>query len=125
MFNGIHRFLFEDRLALEPGKSRNRVREESKELAYHVIQRSNAWSALVERSFPQALRLSIHPQFSAAPKIGFQLVNCENIWGTPWHNVALLGQSGFRLVKRKEAEALGAQRALAHGKYVYFREAGL
>ncbi|MGZ3740061.1 MAG: L-tyrosine/L-tryptophan isonitrile synthase family protein [Bdellovibrionota bacterium] len=122
MFNGIHRFLFEDRLALEPAKSRNRVREESKEIAYQVIQRSNAWSSLVEKLFPKAVRLSIHPQFAPSAKIGFQLVSCENAWGTPWHNVALLTAEGFRLVKRKDAECQGATLALARGKYAFYKE---
>jgi pyoverdine/dityrosine biosynthesis protein Dit1 len=125
MFNGIHRFIFEDRLVLEKGKSRNRIREESKEIAYRVIQRSNAWSSLVENLFPSALRLSIHPQLSTSPKIGFRLVDCENAWGTPWHNVALLGRNGFRLVKRKEAEDKGATLAHFGGKYAYFREPNL
>jgi len=122
MFNGIHRFLFEDRLVLERAKSRNRVREESKEIAYRVIQRSNAWSALVENLFPKAVRLSIHPQFAPSKKIGFQLVSCDNAWGTPWHNVALLTAGGFRLVKRKEAEDQGATVALARGKYAFYKE---
>ena len=124
MFNGIHRFLFEDRVVLESGKSRNRVREETKTLAYQVIQRSNAWSALVEEQFPEAVRLSIHPQFPDSPKLGFQLVDCQNAWGTPWHNVALEERPGFfRLVKRAEAESRGATLALAHGKYAFFRVA--
>lgn len=121
MFNGIHRFVFEDRLVLFPEKSRNKLREESKAVAYQVIQRSNAWSGLVEALFPRALRLSIHPQVSRSAKIGFQLVDCENTWGTPWHNVALAGPQGIRLVKRKEAEALGARLELAHGKYAFYR----
>ena len=125
MFNGIHRFLFEDRALLEPLKSRNRVREESKQVAYQVIQRSNAWSSLVEKLFPHALRLSIHPQAPDSAKIGFQLVPCESVWGTPWHNVALLGASGFRLVKRKDALDAGATLAYARGKYAFYREAGL
>jgi pyoverdine/dityrosine biosynthesis protein Dit1 len=100
------------------------VREETKEVAYEVIRRSNAWSRLVEALFPHALRLSIHPQLPTSAKIGFQLVPCENAWGTPWHNVALLGAEGFRLVKRREAEERGATLAY-EGKYPYFREAGL
>jgi pyoverdine/dityrosine biosynthesis protein Dit1 len=125
MFNGIHRFLFEDRLVLDRGKSRNRVREECKELAYQVIQRSNAWSSLVEELFPHALRLSIHPQFAHSPKIGFRLVDCDSAWGTPWHNVALLDRGGFRLVKRRDAEARGAVLTLAHGKYPFYKELAL
>ena len=121
MFNGIHRFIFEDRLVLKPGLSRNRVREEAKEVAYQVILRSNSWSRLVESFFPEAVRLSIHPQLGASDKIGFQLVPCENAWGTPWHNVALEDQHGVRLVKRKEAERLGAALSLGPGGYLLFR----
>lgn len=125
MFNGIHRFVFEDRVVLQPEKSRNKLREEGKGVAYEVIQRSNAWSGLVESLFPEAVRLSIHPQFSASSKLGFRLVDCENIWGTPWHNVACLGKNGFRLIKRKEAEALGAVLSFEQGKYAFFREVGV
>lgn len=122
MFNGIHRFVFEDRVALQPEKSRNRLREESKQVAYEVIQRSNAWSLLVESLFPHALRLSIHPQLASSTKIGVRLVDGENIWGTPWHNVAVLGAGGFRLMKKAQAEALGATLAYARGKYPYYKE---
>ncbi len=125
MFNGIHRFLFEDRLVLDSGKSRSQIRDESKDIAYQVIQRSNAWSQLVEAHFPDAVRLSIHPQVGMATKIGFRLVDCANVWGTPWHNVALLTAEGFRLVKRKAAEQAGAELALAYGKYPFYRERGL
>lgn len=121
MFNGIHRFIFEDRLVLRPGHSRNRVREEAKEVAYGVVQRSNSWSRLVEEFFPAAVRLSIHPQFGPSEKIGFQLVPCANAWGTPWHNVALEDAAGIRLVKRKEAEQLGARLSLGPGGYLLFR----
>lgn len=120
LFNGIHRFLFEDRLVLFPEKSRNRVREESKTLAYEVIQRSQAWSRLVEERFPTATRLSIHPQIRGSRKIPVQLVPSPDPWATPWHNVALRDQNGYRLAKRSVAESLGARVAIAGGKYPYY-----
>jgi len=123
LFNGIHRFLFEDRLVLFPDKSRNRVREESKTLAYEVIQRSQAWSRLVEEKFPSATRLSIHPQVKGSNKIPVQLVPSPDPWATPWHNVALQDENGYRLVKRHVAVALGAKLELANGKYPFFKVA--
>lgn len=122
LFNGIHRFIFEDRLALEKNKTRNRVREESKQVAYQVIQRSNSWSNLVEKTFPDAVRLSIHPQCATSAKIGFQLVDCHDRWSTPWHGVAYHDHTGFRLMKRKEAEALDAVVIYAYDKYPYFQQ---
>lgn len=119
LFNGIHRFIFEDRAVLEEG-SRNSIRERSKAIAYAVIQRSNAWSALVERQFPRALRLSIHPQAAGCPKIGVKLLPGNDIWGTPWHGVVLADGASVRLVKRKEAEAAGATLTLAEGRYGFY-----
>jgi pyoverdine/dityrosine biosynthesis protein Dit1 len=109
LFNGVHRFLFEDRLRIEPGKSRNRLRKECRERALRVIQRSEAWGRLVRERFPTALRLSIHPQPPHAEKIGILLGDAADAWLTPWHGVALKDGAGFRLVRRHEAEALGAR----------------
>lgn len=124
LFNGIHRFLFEDLLALRPDLSRTQLRLLSKELAYETIQRSNAWSRLVERRFPEAVRLSIHPQPLGSEKIGVKLLPSASIWRTPWHSAALFDGREFVLVRRSEAEAMKATVALAEGKYPCFSTAG-
>ncbi len=108
VFNGIHRFLFEDQVDLVPGRSREQVRRVCKDLAYQVIQRSNAWSDLVAERFPHALRLSIHPQLAHSDKIGFQLLPAADNWLTPWHGVVLDDGNRFTLVKRRTAEELNA-----------------
>ncbi len=120
LFNGIHRFLFEDRIVLEPEKSRNRVREETKAVAYEVIQRSNAWSALVEEKFPEAVRLSIHPQGADSDKLGVKLLPSRNIWRTPWHGVAVGDGEHFELTTRRAAEEAGAKLVRSEGGYGYF-----
>ena len=108
LFNGIHRFLFEDYLVLQPFKSRNKIRTESKKSAYGVIQRSHAWSALVAKQFPQALRFSIHPQPVHSEKIGIHMIKTQDAWGTPWHNVAVYDGKQFLLMKRSQAESMSA-----------------
>lgn len=120
LFNGIHRFLFEDLLALEPGKSRTQVRELSKQRAYQVVLRSNAWSRLIAEQFPQALRLSIHPQPPHSEKIGILLGTASDSWLTPWHSVALEEGGSFRLVRRLKAEELGAQPVHVGGRPSHF-----
>lgn len=120
IFGGIHRFLFEDRMALSTGRSRNSVREETKSLAYQVIQRSDAWSHLVEDFFPEALRLSIHPQVSHSPKIGIHMMRTRDNWLTPWHGVALDDGEGIRLVKRHEAERMGATLVMRGGRVSHY-----
>jgi pyoverdine/dityrosine biosynthesis protein Dit1 len=109
LFNGIQRFLFEDRLTIEPEKSRNQVRKECKELAYGVIQRSDGWGRLLNDCFPAALRLSIHPQGTHSEKIGILLGEANDAWLTPWHGVAVKQQNKFSLMRRHEAESLGAR----------------
>ena len=108
LFCGIARFLFED--ALYPGqqKSKAAIQKESRIKAYELIRRSNAWSNLIADRFPQGVRLSIHPQTCGSKKLGILLIGNE-IWMTPWHAVAVETRAGYLLLKRSEAEALGAE----------------
>ncbi|MEZ4744090.1 MAG: isocyanide synthase family protein [Bdellovibrionota bacterium] len=108
MYRGITRFLFEDSMYSGQKKSRSAIQRESKTKAYEVIRRSNAWSELIAERFPEAVRLSIHPQTCGSKKIGIRLIGNEN-WMTPWHGVAVETDLGFSLLKRYEAEALGAE----------------
>lgn len=120
-FNGIHRFVFEDTLAGgAAGRSRNEIRNITKAVAYRVVQRSNAWSRLLEERFPEAIRLSIHPQRRVSPKIGVRLVPTDDPWGTPWHGVMLADPAGFRLVRRQQAEALDAALVYRGGRPSHF-----
>jgi pyoverdine/dityrosine biosynthesis protein Dit1 len=116
LFNGIHRFLFEDNAAIHLERSRNRVREEAKALAYAVIRRSNAWSRLIEARFPRAVRLSIHPQPAHADKLGIHLLRTRDNWLTPWHGVALESSDGLVLVKRFQAEQAKARLVWRHNR---------
>jgi pyoverdine/dityrosine biosynthesis protein Dit1 len=120
LFNGIQRFLFEDRLAIEPEKSRNQVRKECKDLAYHVIQRSDGWGRLLNDCFPAALRLSIHPQAPHSEKIGILLGEANDTWLTPWHGVAVKQDDQFVLMRRHEAESRGARVIERNGRPSYF-----
>ena len=108
MYNGIHRFLFEDAVVLHPDRSRTANRNWTKDRAWEVIRRSDAWGALVAEAFPDAVRLSIHPQAEISEKIGIHLMPTEDAWLTPWHGVAVLDADSAKLMKREAAEALGA-----------------
>ena len=108
MYRGITRFLFEDSLFPGQKKSRAAIQRDAKLRAYEVIRRSNAWSDLIEELFPEAVRLSIHPQACDSKKIGIRLVGNES-WMTPWHGVAMETPEGHVLVKRSEAENLGSK----------------
>jgi pyoverdine/dityrosine biosynthesis protein Dit1/AcrR family transcriptional regulator len=112
LFNGIHRFLFEERVEGEGVGSRTQVRKACGELALQVIQRSDAWGRLVADCFPTALRLSIHPQDPHSEKIGILLGDAEDVWITPWHGVAVRRGEAFTFMKREEAIALPRARVV-------------
>lgn len=120
LFNGIHRFMFEDQLALYPEATRNSSREKAKHLAYEVIRRSNAWSKLVERKFPEALRLSIHPQSVRSTKIGIRLLPSNDLWRTPWHSVTVFDGKDFYLSPREQVESQGGILTYAEDKYPFY-----
>jgi pyoverdine/dityrosine biosynthesis protein Dit1/AcrR family transcriptional regulator len=109
LFNGIQRFLFEDSMGMEPELSKSQVRNQCKDRAYKVIQRSDAWGRLITECFPTALRLSIHPQGAHSDKIGILLGDASDAWVTPWHGVAVKDHKRFKLMRRHEAEDLGAR----------------
>jgi len=109
MVDGIHRFLLEDALGLHPDWTRSQARKRTRDDAYEVVRRSQAWSKLVATWFPGAIRLSIHPQPDVSDKIGVHLLPVDDVWLTPWHGVALLDEHGARLVTRSQAELLGAR----------------
>ena len=119
-FNGIQRFIFEDRIALESGRSRTSVRNECKDITYKVIQRSEAWGRLIADCFPASVRLSIHPQSPHSEKIGILLGDADDTWLTPWHSVAVKQHGRFRLMQRHTAEGIGAQFVEDPGGMNYF-----
>lgn len=108
MYRGITRFLVEDSLYPGQQKSRTAIQKDCRIRAGEVIRRSNAWSKFLEDKFPAAVRLSIHPQTCGSEKLGICLLGNET-WMTPWHGVAMKTYDGYVLMKRFQAEQLGAK----------------
>lgn len=107
MYCGIIRFLFEDRCFGSRLESKKALHKIAKKNAILVIRRSNAWSRFIEEKFPSAVRLSIHPQSCGSGKFGIKLIKNE-VWMTPWHGVVLKINNNYQIIKRVEAEKLGA-----------------
>lgn len=106
MYCGIHRFLSEDYSGLKvfAGMSLNAVKKVAKPASQRVIQRSEAWSALLQARYPHCLRLSIHPQLAVSTKIGIRLVPTSDLWRTPWHSVAIKRRGVVTLEKRSNVD---------------------
>ncbi|WP_394834849.1 isocyanide synthase family protein [Pendulispora rubella] len=113
LYCGITRFLVEDATRPDGTASRSALQRECRRRAYEVIRRSQAWGRLLEVHFPQSVRLSIHPQTCGSEKLGIHMMETADSWLTPWHGVAVDMGGHFVLLKRAEAEALGA-RVVAH-----------
>jgi L-tyrosine isonitrile synthase len=116
LYRGIIRFLVEDADTPDYQGSRAALQRECRERAYGVIQRSKAWGKLVAARFPDAVRLSIHPQPCSSAKLGIHLVETADNWLTPWHSTAVDVGGRFVLMKRYQAEAMGAQLVYVDGR---------
>ncbi|NWJ72652.1 L-tyrosine/L-tryptophan isonitrile synthase family protein [Pseudonocardia sp. ICBG1122] len=100
LYLGIVRFLVED--AADHEGSRAALQRRSRERAYRVVARSNAWSALVADRFPDGVRLSIHPHPAGSSKLGVRLVRADDAWTTPWHSCAVRGRDGTWSLQRAD-----------------------
>ncbi|WP_232440994.1 L-tyrosine/L-tryptophan isonitrile synthase family protein [Burkholderia ubonensis] len=116
MYCGITRFLVEDATRPDMNISKTALQKECRERAYHVVLRSKAWDGLLATIFPDAVRLSIHPQSCGSRKIGIHMMETADSWLTPWHGVAALVNGSFTLLKRREAEAAGAELVFQNGR---------
>ena len=116
LYLGITRFLLED--ATRPGMtmSRTALQKDCRRKAYEVIQRSKAWGNLLSLHFPDAVRLSIHPQSCGSEKLGIAFTESSDAWLTPWHGVALDVGGRFVLRKRSEVEAMKARLVMRDGR---------
>lgn len=119
LYCGITRFLLEDSMFPGQKQTRSALQKESRLRAYAVIQRSKAWGELVEAHFPNAVRLSIHPQGCGAKKLGIKLIEPDN-WHTPWHGVAVDVGGRFMLLKRSQAETIGARLVHHEGRASHY-----
>ncbi len=117
--NGIERFLFEEEIAESAGRSRTQIRQECHARAIEVVRRSDAWDRLLRDCFPQAIRLSIHPQYEHSDKIGVLLGCTNDAWVTPWHSAAVRQGDEWMLMKVAEAQLLGAQIVVQEGHPYY------
>jgi pyoverdine/dityrosine biosynthesis protein Dit1 len=77
--------------------------------AYAVLQRSRAWGRLIAERFPRAVRLSVQPQPCGSRKLGIRLLDAVDGWITPWHGVVVDMAGRFVLMRRRQAERLGAR----------------
>ena len=116
LYRGITRFLLEDATGVTNTLSRTALQKECRARAYGVIQRSKAWGELIAKKYPRSVRLSIHPQPCGSPKLGIHLMETADNWLTPWHGSAVKVDGRFVLMKRRQAEELGAQLVYTNGR---------
>lgn len=99
LYRGLTRFLFEDADRPDYRGSRAALQRECRKRAYGVMQRSRAWGRLIGERFPEAVRLSIHPQPCGSDKLGIKLLDTPDNWITPWHGAAVDVGGRFVLMK--------------------------
>ncbi|AYA39529.1 L-tyrosine/L-tryptophan isonitrile synthase family protein [Xenorhabdus nematophila] len=114
LYRAITRFLYEDSLLPEYTGSKNALQKDARQRSVGVIQRSWAWGNLLAEQFPQAIRLSIHPQSVESLKLGIHMMPTRDDWLTPWHGVAANINGQFVLMKSDEVKNL-------QGKLIHIR----
>jgi len=107
LYRGITRFMVEDGLGPVFDGTKSALLRDSRKRAYGVIQRSRAWSDLVDDRIERSVRLSIHPQHCRTAKFGIRLLDISDSWMTPWHSVAVQAGDRVVLMKRHHAEQIG------------------
>jgi len=106
-YRGITRFMVEDATGGLFAGTKSALLRDSRQRAYGVIQRSRAWSNLIDRRIDRSVRLSIHPQACGTAKFGLRLLDISDSWMTPWHSVAVQTGDVVVLMKRHAAEQIG------------------
>ncbi|MEI7186514.1 isocyanide synthase family protein [Dickeya dianthicola] len=122
MYKGVTRFLCEDYGGMDEfaGVSNAQIQKAARVAAYRVIQRSEAWSKHLEEKFPQAVRLSIHPQFRISKKIGIRLAPVNDRWRTPWHSVAVKRGADIYLENRSNVDERDYQLIFKSGRPFHY-----
>lgn len=101
-------------LMRKEGESKKAFKARSKDVALHVMARSEAWAGLIEDCYPNALRLSIHPYKDVSKKFPVRLLeSIDGRWRTPWHNAPVVTgappfKTSVKLAPRKWALENGA-----------------
>ncbi|KAJ1548125.1 dityrosine synthesis enzyme [Cladochytrium tenue] len=123
LYRGFSRFLLEDlthpTLVSLPSKSARK--NLCLRLAFLMIMRNRAYSALVALMYPLHIRLSIHPHPNSGPKFGIRLIHPSYLHQgrqatammemfhtpTPWHNCIVRDADGSHmLIKKSKLSAL-------------------
>lgn len=113
---GIIRFMAEDDWRENDERSATQIQREAKQRAYAVVQGSQAWADLLKAVFPDAVRLSIHPQAADSDRLGIHMLPTADAWLTPWHAVAVDLGGRTILMKRHQAESQGATLVQVDGR---------
>ncbi|WP_347901813.1 isocyanide synthase family protein [Pseudomonas purpurea] len=121
LYRAITRFLFEDGLLPDYQGSKTALQRDARQRAYGVIQSSWAWGNLLARCFPDAIRLSIHPQPASSLKMGIHMLPTKDDWLTPWHGTAVEIDGSFVLMKKAEALEINAEPVWIDGAHSHYQ----
>ncbi|KAJ1555961.1 dityrosine synthesis enzyme, partial [Cladochytrium tenue] len=117
LYRGFSRFLLEDLThpTLVSLPSKNARKNLCLRLAFLMIMRNRAYSALVALMYPLHIRLSIHPHPNSGPKFGIRLIHPSYLHQgrqatammemfhtpTPWHNCIVRDTDGSHMLIKK------------------------
>ncbi|KAI9320353.1 Pyoverdine/dityrosine biosynthesis protein-domain-containing protein, partial [Zopfochytrium polystomum] len=117
LYRGFSRFLLEDlnHPSLANLPSKNARKKLCARLAFLMIMRNRAYSAMVALVYPLHIRISIHPHPNAGPKFGIRLIHPTYLYRgeqaaakielfhtpTPWHNCIVRDVNGAHILMHR------------------------
>ncbi len=102
----LKKFLHEDIGWEFINMSNSKMENILKQKAKDVIRRSIWFDRVIKSSFPDHIRLSIHPHTTSNWKFWFNLIWNQDVRWTPRHNVTVQHWEEHFLMKKREAEEL-------------------
>lgn len=109
------------------GESKKSYRRRMRDMAKKVWALSEAWSDMISRQHPYAIRFSIHPYSDGSTKMPVRLVDTpDNVWRSPWMGSPVRMENSDRtyIVPKRTAESMGLRVVEKEGRPWCYRCAG-
>lgn len=120
LYRGMVIFMQEE-IAMKSFPSNNQWQKAAKKLAREMMLRNEAYSALVNHEFSNAIRLSMHPSVNNGAKYSFQLIKGKSTRYSAWHCAIAVDEQGqIVTIHRKDAEAAGYELIYENNQPFYY-----
>ncbi len=121
LYRGMIRFMNEE-IAMQPFPNNTQRQKRAKIMAREAMFRNEAYSALIQHTFTDHIRLSIHNSTNDGTKYSFQMIPGKSMH-SPWHSALVVHNDGqFETMHRIDAINAGYELVSVNNQPFYFIE---